>query len=250
MSRRLAAWFEARPHRLRLKHTLLALRPIWTAVGFLDRRRLRSLDGDLHERSKRRWRSTAPTAGLTWGTEVSGVPIVAKATEYGAFGPGRTILEVGPGYGRLLHAALQGEAEFDRYLAVDISATNVAYLRKKFADDRVEIVCADAESVSVPAQADALLSFLTFKHLYPSFEPALSNLVRQLKADALVMFDLIEGGRRHFATDDVTYVRHYSRDEVKEILVRNSLRLVAFDEIVHAPGRARLLVVARRQTGG
>jgi SAM-dependent methyltransferase len=245
--RSLAAWFESGEHRLRLKSGLLASRPVAAAVGLLDRRRLGKLQGDLQERSKRRWRTTTPTTALTWGTEVSGAPLLAKAVEYGVFGPGRTVLEVGPGYGRLLRSALQEGAEFERYVALDISEANVSHLRREFTDERVEIVCGDAETASLPAEADALVSFLTFKHFYPSFEPALANLVPQLSAGAVVVFDLLEGGRRHFQVDDVTYVREYSRDEVPEILARTSLVPVALDEVVHAPGRARLLVVARRQ---
>jgi SAM-dependent methyltransferase len=245
VARWLAAWLESSERTLRLKRALVDLGPVSAGVGFLDRRRLRNLEGDLHERSKRRWRSAAPTADLTWGTEVSGTPILAKATEYGAFGPGRTILEVGPGYGRLLRAALEQGTDFDRYVALDISAANVAHLRGHFPDARVDIVRGDAESASLPVPADALLSFLTFKHLYPSFERVLSHLVPQLGPDALVIFDLIEGTRRYFHSDEVTYIREYSREEVREILARTSLELLAFDEIVHTPGRVRLLVIAR-----
>jgi SAM-dependent methyltransferase len=231
-----------------MKTALLAARPVAAAVALLDRKRLTRLEGDLHDRSKRRWRTTPPTNALTWGADVSGAPLLRKAVEHGVFGAGRTVLEVGPGYGRLLRAALAQGTEFERYVALDISDANVAHLRREFADERVKIVCGDAETASIPARADALVSFLTFKHLYPSFEPTLANLVPQLSSRALVVFDLLEGRRRHFQGDDVTYVREYRRQEVTDILARVSLVPVAFDEVVHAPGRARLLVVARRGT--
>jgi hypothetical protein len=60
-----------------------------------------------------------------------------------------------------------------------------------------------------------------------------------------LMFDLIEGTRRYFHRDRVTFIREYAPDEVRGILERTSLELVAFDSIEHAPGRRRLLVVAR-----
>ena len=40
---------------------------------------------------------------------------------------------------------------------------------------------------------DALISSLTFKHLYPTFEKALVNLTGQLRPGAVVAIDLIEG---------------------------------------------------------
>jgi SAM-dependent methyltransferase len=196
------------------------------------------------ERSRTRWRASKPTANLTWDVEISGDAFVEKATHHGVFGRGRAIVEVGPGYGRLLAACLDRRVEFGSYLGVDLSEDNVAYLRERFADDRIRFVHADVESVDVGGPVDGVISSLTFKHLFPSFEPALGHLADQLRTRGLIVFDLIEGQRRYFEEDGVTYIRWYSRGEIEEIVLRTGLELVAFDEVRHVPDLVRLLVVA------
>ena len=91
-----------------------------------------------------------------------------------------------------------------------------------------------------------MVSSLTFKHLFPSFERALSNLAGQMAAGGVVLFDLIEGSRRYFEDDGVTYIRWYERDEVEALLRACGLEPVAFEEVRHHATLARLLVVARR----
>ncbi|MGC1814660.1 MAG: hypothetical protein WA696_11025, partial [Solirubrobacterales bacterium] len=89
-----------------------------------------------------------------------------------------------------------------------------------------------------------VISSLTFKHIYPSFELALRNLAGQLSERGLVLFDLIEGSRRYFHWDEITFVREYSREEVGELLARAPLELVGFDTVAHDREHVRLLVVA------
>jgi hypothetical protein len=60
------------------------------------------------------------------------------------------------------------------------------------------------------------------------------------------VFDLIEGSREYFHRDDRTFMREYTRDEVAAIVSAAGLELVTFDEVVHAPGRTRLLVVVTK----
>jgi SAM-dependent methyltransferase len=215
--------------------------------------RLEVLETQLHEsreetweRSRTRWRETGPTTNLTWGVEVGGEAFVAKAAEHGALGAGRRVLEIGPGYGRLLAACLERGASFGSYIGVDLSPENINHLRKRFPQDNVAFVQADIESVDVGEPVDSVISSLTVKHLFPSFEPALRNLAGQMRPGALAVFDLIEGHRRYFAEDGVTYIRAYSRPEVEEILKVTGLELVAFDEVRHLPDYLRLLVVARK----
>ena len=232
----------------RVRRGLIEAPLVSRAIAAVDRRRLRRMetDGAARERSKRRWRAAPPGPGLTWGEEVSGDPAVDAAEAHGLFGPDRSVLEVGPGYGRVLRSCLARGAEFERYVALDVSEQNVRHLRSSFEDPRVEILHGDAESASIGEPVDAMLSFLTFKHLYPSFEAALANLEPQLRPGARVMFDLIEGPRRYFHRDRMTFIREYPRSEVAAILERTSLHPLAFERIEHAPGRERLLVVARK----
>jgi SAM-dependent methyltransferase len=247
MLSRLAEWSDSSELTRRMKRRLLEAPVVSRMVSALDRRRLRRFerDGDPRERSKLRWRSARPGPGLTWGGELSGAPVAAVAEAHGMFGAGRTVLEVGPGYGRVIRACLARGTTFGRYIGLDVSTENVRYLRAVIDDPRIEIVHGDVESVSLSEPVDGVLSFLTFKHLYPSFEGALANLQPQLRPGARVMFDLIEGSREYFHRDRVTFIREYSRPEVREILQRTSLELVAFDRVEHAPGRVRLLVLAR-----
>ena len=93
---------------------------------------------------------------------------------------------------------------------------------------------------------DAVISFLTFKHLYPSFEAALANLAPQLRGSGVVVFDLLPGSRAYFHRDESTFICQYTEAEVSGILARAGLELEGFDRVEHAPGREPMLVVARR----
>ena len=217
-------------------------------------KRIESLETQLHEsreeaweRSRTRWRAARPTAHLTWDVELTGGAFIDRAEHHGAFGEGRHVVEVGPGYGRLLATVLERGLPFDSYTGVDLSAENVDHLAAKFPDGRVSFVHADVEEVRFEQPVDAVMSSLTFKHLFPSFERALANLASQLAPGAVVLFDLIEGSRRFFEEDGVTYIRAYERGEIETILAACHLDVVAFEEVRHHPSLARLLVVGRKR---
>ncbi len=247
MLRRLVRWSDSRPGLRRARRALSRAPLVSRAIRARDERRARRLEheGDARGRSKRRWSSVEPGPGLTWGEELSGQPAIHVCERHGAFGPGRTILEIGPGYGRIVGAALAAAAEFERYVGLELSERNVEHLRGAIDDPRVEIVQGDAESAQLGEPVDAVISFLTFKHIYPSFEGALANLRPQLRDGAVVIFDLIEGSRTYFQRDETTYVHEYTRDEAERIVRAVGLRPEAFDAVEHAPGRARMVVVAR-----
>ena len=215
-------------------------------VDRTDRQRSDRLEraNDAPELAKSRWRATAPGPELTWGKELTGDAFVDRAVAHRAFGPDRTVLEVGPGYGRLLRSCLERSVPFHRWVGLDLSAENVQHLSREFPDPRIEFVEGDAESARVDTPIDTVISSLTFKHIYPSFEVALKNLARQLSERGLVLFDLIEGSRRYFHWDEITYVREYSRDDVEDLLARTPLELVGFDTVAHDREHVRLLVVA------
>jgi SAM-dependent methyltransferase len=216
--------------------------------------------GDPHQRARERWRASRPNRGLTWGREITGDAFVAKAESYGAFGSDKAILEIGPGYGRLLRACLGREVPFEKYVAVDISPMNVKYLTSEFERGDVEVILGDMETMALEQRFDVTLSSLTLKHMYPSFEAVLRNVERHLNPGAIVLFDLIEGEFQGFPPGNNpnpgnplvrgnTYIHEYSRAEVEGILSAVSLELVAFDEVEHDPEQVRLLVVARKPSG-
>jgi GT2 family glycosyltransferase len=196
------------------------------------------------ERSRARWRAAKPDARLTWGAEIGGDAFIEAAAGRGVFGDGHSIVEIGPGYGRLLRSALAHGVGFARWTGVDLSPDNVDQLRALFAEDaRVAFVNADAEDVRLDHPIDGLVSSLTFKHMYPTFEKALVNLAGQMRTGAVAAIDLIEGERAYFEPDGVTYIRWYTREEVREIYERAGLELHAFEEVRHHPEVTRLLAV-------
>jgi SAM-dependent methyltransferase len=233
---------------------LLGLPQLHGRIHQLERR-VESLETQLHEsreeaweRSRTRWRAAEPTPNLTWGVELTGDAFVDRAEHHGAFGDGKHVVEIGPGYGRLLATVAERAFPFAAYTGVDLSETNVRHLTERFPDERISFVCEDVERVRFDRPVDAVLSSLTFKHLFPSFGRALSNLAAQMAPGGVVLFDLIEGSRRYFEDDGVTYIRWYERAEIEQILTACGLRLVTFEEVLHHPSLARLLVVGRRPT--
>ena len=139
-----------------------------------------------------------------------------------------------------------GCASTPRPAAAKISARNVAYLTEQFTDPRIGFIYGDAESASLPQTFDVVISSLVLKHIFPSFEKALTNVSTYLNPGSIVVFDVIEGRKQFFEDDDVTYIRYYTKEELAEILERSSLQLVAFDEVLHDADHPRLLVVARK----
>jgi SAM-dependent methyltransferase len=205
----------------------------------------------LRERSRGRWVEAPPDVGLTFDRALTGDAFVAKAAAYGAFGPGRTVLEVGPGYGRILEAALRAGAGFDRWIGVDLSPHNVAHLIDRFdLGDRVRFVNADAETVEIGEPIDTFVSSLTLKHVYPSFEGVLRNVAGSMRDGGRIVIDLYEGRRRYFEEDGLTYIRWYTRDEVEAIFESSGCEVEAFDTVEHDPDHRRLLVVGRPARAG
>jgi SAM-dependent methyltransferase len=240
------------PQRLRhyVRSRQAAVRAVIDAPKRIERLETMMLESHdrTRERSQERWSAAAPDVELTFGRQLSGDAFVALAERYGAFGDGVAIVEVGAGYGRLIEAALRRGAPFERWIGVDLSARNVAHLRERFGtDERFEFVNEDAERVSLPVKPGTLLSSLTLKHVYPSFEGVLRNLAGQLEEGGTIVIDLIEGDRRYFQDDRQTYIRWYGREEVTELFDRAGCEVTAFDEVAHDPDHVRLLVVGRRR---
>jgi SAM-dependent methyltransferase len=207
----------------------------------------------VRERSKSRWRQATPSKGLTWGKFVTGDAFIERVESYGAFGADKRVLEIGPGYGRLLRACLERRTPFSSYTVIDLSENNIAYLSSEFSAPGVTTVVGDAESVQLDERFDLVMSSLTFKHLFPDFALALKNSAAHLEGAGWIFFDLIEStlvdrvsrSTRYFQNES-TYLRRYTRREVGEILEALALDLVAFDKVSHDPDNQRMLVVARK----
>ncbi|MBV9837653.1 MAG: class I SAM-dependent methyltransferase [Solirubrobacterales bacterium] len=200
---------------------------------------------EAQERSRSRWRSARPEVGLTWGVQLSGHPFIDKLAEHAELTDATRLLEIGPGYGRLLSAYLEQGRPFASYTGLDLSEHNVRHLSERFPDPRISFLQGEAGSATIPP-FDVAMSSLTFKHFYPTFEAALKNSASSLGDGGRVIFDLLEGKRTYFEHDDATYVHCYEPPDVEEIVARAGLRVLAFDHVEHGPNRTRLLVVAGR----
>jgi SAM-dependent methyltransferase len=234
-----------------LKQTVKRVPGVPKLQQLFDRRTLRprSDDDDPASRSKSRWRGSEPDIALTWGKQLSGEAFIRKAASHGAFESGGAVLEIGPGYGRLLSAALELHEPFERWVGIDLSQASVDGFNARFQDAPAEAVLGDAEAIRLDERFDVMLSSLTVKHIFPTFDPALANVADHLNPGGRAIFDLIEGDREFFERgDDVTYIRQYTREEVAALVPKAGLELEALDTVDHDedPAHRRLLVVARK----
>ena len=234
-----------------LKETLRHMPGVHAVLRSRDNRTLRGrVPGeDPRSRARERWQRSAPDAGLTWGKQLSGDAFVRAAAEHGAFGPERRVLEIGPGYGRLARAAATLELPFASWTGVDLSSETVRSFNEAPPHPAARAVEGNADTVALGETFHTMLSSLTLKHVYPTCELALANVARHMEPGGVAVFDLIEGQRRFFERGDgVTYIRHYTRDELSEMVPRAGLRIETFGHVDHDddPAHRRLLVVAVR----
>jgi SAM-dependent methyltransferase len=202
------------------------------------------------ERSRSRWREP-PTdwAALTWGHELTGDAFIEKAQQHAEFSADKTVLEIGPGYGRILTTCLERGIPFSRYIGLDLSEETIGHLRRRFTHEKVEFFSGDVETASFDTEFHVVLSSLTLKHLYPSFEVALQNLAGQAAPGSTFCIDFSEIGAPKTEWEfDGTYIRYYTKAELREIFDRVGLEHVAFEEVRHLPDQFwwRVMVVARK----
>src|ERR1051326_5832752 len=57
--------------------------------------------------SKQRWRGDEPAAGLMWGVPMAGDPFIRFLLDHVSLPKSATIVEIGPGYGRILDVFLK-----------------------------------------------------------------------------------------------------------------------------------------------
>ncbi len=166
-----------------------------------------------------RWRGDEPSRSLTWGTIMEGRSFFETAWKI--FPPGRgRVLEIGPGYGRLLKGMQEIGIEPEFYLGVDLSEGRVARLTNEFGSPSVQFMKGDARSVDLSDYEpfDLMISSATFMHIAPHFGAALTHL-RQFVAGHIV-FDLPEAGDDDSAmnTNCGVLVRRYSPVEIMAAL--------------------------------
>src|SRR5262245_35970898 len=142
--------------------------------------------------SQSRWRADEPDAGLTWGVHMVGDEFVQFLVKQFAFSDRTTIVEIGPGYGRILESLLKQSVPFRRYIGLEISAARVARLIERFHDKRIEFREADVLThVDLNAMADLTVSSAVFEHLYPDFGTAIKTVAQFTRPGGMILFDLI-----------------------------------------------------------
>jgi len=196
----------------------------------------------LLDRSKVRWRGQEPDTGLTWGVIWDGSVFIQATQKRCSFTPSTSILEIGPGYGRLLDQILKDQLPFRSYLGLDLSGSRVERLREKYqGDSRIEFMCGDVETFELDRQFDLCISSATFVHLYPDCGKALRNLDKKMKSGAWLAFDVhprsdseddgaIHGG---FQPDGVTYARAYAARDIERLTTRTRFADLTTEHIKH-----------------
>lgn len=190
---------------------------------------------DLWERSRARWRDDEDDNSLTWGVRWTGDAFIDLVCRNASFDETTKIIEIGPGYGRLLDTLLERGLPFASYLGIELSRERVARLRQKYAaDPRIQFTCDDVETFQLEEPRDVCFSSSTMMHLFPNFDRALSNLRRNLKIGGVVCFDVTEGGSGgRFQDDGVTFGRTYSRPELRAAFDGNNFGKLFMDTVVH-----------------
>jgi hypothetical protein len=171
-----------------------------------------------HDVSQRRWRGDEPAASLTWGRLMTGDSLWNLYQTKRRFSVNDKILEIGPGYGRLLKTAIEREIPFASYTAVDLSVERVAKLCHEFQFPNVRVFRGDIDTWESDQSYDVVLCSGTFEHLHPDCRNALKNIRRQMAPRGQLFIDFIfaEYATRGFEPDG-TYVRIYTRDELSSM---------------------------------
>jgi cyclopropane-fatty-acyl-phospholipid synthase len=102
-------------------------------------------------------------------------------------GPGKTVLEIGPGWGAFAGYALERGVQFT---GITISDVSRSYLRSKFSDfgDQFRILLADILEYESEVQFDAIVIMGVMGHL-PHYERVLNKFSQLLKPGGRVFLD-------------------------------------------------------------
>jgi len=212
-----------------------------------------------------RWKKSEPNSFLTWGEMLTGDAFIDLAKKYDLFSSEKSILELGPGYGRILSSIISKNIPFKSYTGLDLSENNIKLLQKKFEKNNINFVQGDFTKVSLDSKYDIVLSSLTLKHQYPTFSKAIKNISKFLNMGGILFFDVLEnklfktqkvnlidlekfGSAMSTVEDDGVFVAHYNTSEVSAILESLSYKIINFDHVTHSQKKGdRLVVIAKKE---
>jgi SAM-dependent methyltransferase len=181
------------------------------------------------------------------------------------------ILEIGPGYGRLLKTALKRGVPFERFVGLELSAARVEKLNDEFGSSKILFVAGDADQWRGSDPFDVVLCSSTFEHLHPDCRKALRNIRSQLVPGASVFIDFIGsiprrilgidptpiarflnqvlGIRLKYFEKDGTYIRIYFENELRAIFKDAGFVVQKIESTVVGEGETgpikRLVVIAK-----
>ncbi len=207
------------------------------ALESLREERDKNSPARLLEVSQTRWRDDEPDAGLTWGVPMTGAEFVRFMLSHVSLDGNSTVVEVGPGYGRILDALLASDAGFARYIGLEISAARTARLRERFTDPRIEFRQVDVlRPVALGRMADVTFSSAVFEHLYPDFEAALTTIAACTRPGGAVVLDFVRADEAleeaaSWFEKETTYIRLYSGDELRRLFARAGFSIDAIEKI-------------------
>jgi SAM-dependent methyltransferase len=185
----------------------------------------------------KRWRGVdGHDRGLTWGVILEGSSFFEEIQKTIDIGHAKSIIEVGPGYGRLLKALIARGHKFTEFLGLDISPQKIQKLRDKIRDARVKFAVGDCRTVNLGSYGgfDLLISSSTFVHIRPDFGAALSQMRQFMKREGIFAFDVTDCGDDRDVqglgnplTPGGEFVGHYSKNRIKEIVRGSGLELLS-----------------------
>lgn len=196
------------------------------------------------DRAKVRWRGDEMDEGLTWGTIWDGSAFVEAIRKRLSFTSLTSILEIGPGYGRLLDQILREGLPFQSYLGLDLSAARIHRLTDKYqSDNRVKFLLGDVETFHLDQHFDLCISSATLAHLYPDCGRALRNIEGHLNSGGYLMIDV---GSKPEPSDgpyccwqnDGTYGCVYAPSDIRRLSDGTRLSNLTSENIIHGQSAA------------
>lgn len=226
---------------------------------------IKSFQNDMKKKHLNRWKSCKPNVELTWGKQLTGDAFLEIGQKYLNFSPEKSILELGPGYGRILSSIISKKIPFKNYFGLDISENNISILREKFNQPNISFLQAEFSSIQLKNKFDYILSSLTLKHQYPTFLNTIKNLSKFLNKGGRFFFDLqvnhnilneinidqLEefGPQMGSFEEDGVFLGFYSKKEASLLIEKASLKLIATDYVTHSADMGpRLVVVAEKNS--
>jgi len=211
-------------------------------AGLLDLAEIDALAPDAAaaylSRSQERWREGESGASLTWGRLMTGDSFLDEVQQARPLRETDVLVEIGPGYGRLLKTILERALPFRKYVGLDISPAKVATLQQQFSTDpRIGFQACDVISGEVPQDATVVICSGTLEHLFPSVRGLLANLRRQIRGPftAILDFKADEKFMRSmawFETAGGAFVRTYTRAELENVFRDAGYQVRGIPEIV------------------